>query len=173
MTDLNSGATAEDMYAVLLGKLSQALCLGKDLKLIGIASGGVLLAQRLAKDLNINDYGVIDVSFYRDDFSEKGRVALNSLNGMSTKIPFSIDGRQIILVDDVLDTGRTIRAALNELFDYGRPSKVDLAVLVDRNRREIPIAPTFSGGFVDLSDNDILVLNENKMGLLSFCVEKA
>lgn len=172
MTDLNSGLTAEDMYLVLLGKLNQALCLSKDLKLIGIASGGVLLTQRLAKDLNIHDYGVIDVSFYRDDFSEKGQVALNSVNGMSTKIPFSIDGKRIILIDDVLDTGRTIRAALNELFDYGRPSKVDLAVLVDRKRREIPIDPTFSGGSVHLSDDDILVLNENKTGLLSFYVEK-
>ncbi len=110
--------------------------------LVGIYSGGVWLAQRLHELLGLSqELGRIDVSFYRDDFSEKGLHP----QPQKTVIPFDVEGRHIILVDDVLYTGRTTRAALNELFDYGRPARVDLAVLVDRGGRELPIAATFCG----------------------------
>jgi pyrimidine operon attenuation protein/uracil phosphoribosyltransferase len=129
-----------------------------------LASGGVWIAQRLAKDLNLPVYGVINVSFHRDDYLEKGVRAFNSSQGMSTHLPFPIDNSYIILVDDVLDTGRTIRAALNELFDYGRPAKVDLAVLIDRHRRQLPIMATFKGASVNLSSDQVLVLQQVNEG---------
>jgi pyrimidine operon attenuation protein/uracil phosphoribosyltransferase len=90
---------------------------------------------------------------------------------MSTKLPFDVEGAHIILVDDVLDTGRTVRAALNELFDYGRPAKVDLAVLADRHRRQLPIDATFKGAKVELADTHILVLDQLEQGHFVFTTE--
>jgi pyrimidine operon attenuation protein/uracil phosphoribosyltransferase len=111
-----------------------------DTALIGIHTGGVWLAQRLHAVLGIKEpLGTIDVAFYRDDFGSRGLHA----RPRKSEIPFDIDGRPLILVDDVLYTGRTTRAALNELFDYGRPGRVDLAVLVDRGERQLPISPRY------------------------------
>lgn len=108
--------------------------------LIGIHTGGVWLAEYLHRELGIAEpLGTIDVAFYRDDFGSRGLHA----KPRRSDIPFDITGRDIILVDDVLYTGRTTRAALNELFDYGRPGRVDLAVLIDRGERQLPIAPTW------------------------------
>lgn len=108
--------------------------------LVGIHTGGVWLAERLHKALGLSQPpGSIDVSFYRDDFGAKGLHAKPQRTG----IPFVVEGAPVIIVDDVLYTGRTTRAALNELFDFGRPARVDLAVLVDRGGRELPIAPRF------------------------------
>jgi len=90
---------------------------------------------------------------------------------MSTKLPFDVDGAHIILVDDVLDTGRTVRAALNELFDYGRPAKVDLAVLADRHRRQLPVDATFKGAKVQVADEQILVLDQADNGRFEFTTE--
>jgi pyrimidine operon attenuation protein/uracil phosphoribosyltransferase len=90
---------------------------------------------------------------------------------MSTKLPFEVEGAHIILVDDVLDTGRTVRAALNELFDYGRPAKVDLAVLADRHRRQLPVDATFKGAKVHLPGEEILVLEQTNTGLFHFSIE--
>ncbi len=90
---------------------------------------------------------------------------------MSTKLPFEVEGAHIILVDDVLDTGRTVRAALNELFDYGRPAKVDLAVLADRHRRQLPVDATFKGAKVTVADDQILVLEQLDDGRFSFSAE--
>jgi pyrimidine operon attenuation protein/uracil phosphoribosyltransferase len=90
---------------------------------------------------------------------------------MSTNLPFDVDGARIVLVDDVLDTGRTVRAALNELFDYGRPQKVDLAVLADRHRRELPVDATFKGAKVDLGVNQILVLEQLPDSRFEFTTE--
>ena len=110
--------------------------------LIGIVTGGAWLAERLHKELGLAlPAGTLDVSFYRDDFHRKG---LKRKVAPST-IPFEVDGRDLILVDDVLYTGRTIRAAMNELFDYGRPASIRLAALVDRGGRELPIAAQFVG----------------------------
>src|SRR5947207_8974083 len=110
--------------------------------LIGIVTGGAWLAERLHAALKLEvPFGTLDVSFYRDDFQHKGlkrKVA-------PSDIPFDVEGRDLILVDDVLYTGRTIRAAMNELFDYGRPASIRLATLIDRGGRELPIAPQFVG----------------------------
>ena len=109
--------------------------------LVGIYTGGLWLAERLHKALGIaQPLGAIDVSFYRDDYGSKGLHA----KPQRTEIPFDVDGAHVILVDDVLFTGRTTRAALNELFDFGRPGVVELAVLVDRGGRELPVAARYS-----------------------------
>jgi pyrimidine operon attenuation protein / uracil phosphoribosyltransferase len=111
-----------------------------DTALVGIHTGGVWLAQRLHDALDLTQpLGSIDVAFYRDDYGSKGLHA----QPRRSEIPFEVDGAHIIIVDDVLYTGRTTRAALNELFDYGRPARVELAVLVDRGGRELPIAARF------------------------------
>ena len=111
-----------------------------DTALVGIHTGGVWLAERLHAELGCGvPLGTIDVAFYRDDFSSRGLHA----RPRKSDIPFDVEGHPIILVDDVLYTGRTTRAALNELFDYGRPVRVDLAVLVDRGERQLPIAARY------------------------------
>lgn len=108
--------------------------------LVGISPGGLWLAERLHAELGISQpLGAIDVSFYRDDYGSKGLHA----SPQRTEIPFNVDGAHVILVDDVLYTGRTTRAALNELFDFGRPAMVELAVLADRGSRELPIAARY------------------------------
>ena len=162
---------AEDLYQILLKQLKEQQAITPNFQLAGLASGGSWLAERLAKDLKLVTYGVINVSFHRDDYSEKGVKALNSAEGMSTKLPFEVDGAHIILVDDVLDTGRTVRAALNELFDYGRPAKVDLAVLADRHRRQLPVDATFKGAKVKLEDDQILVLEQSHTGQFLFTTD--
>jgi pyrimidine operon attenuation protein / uracil phosphoribosyltransferase len=113
---------------------------GPDTALVGIHTGGVWLAQRLAAALELKKpTGSIDVSFYRDDFGSRGLHP----QPKRTEIPFDVEGADVIIVDDVLYTGRTTRAAINELFDFGRPGRVDLAVLIDRGGRELPIAPKY------------------------------
>ena len=114
--------------------------------LIGIFSGGVWIAERLRELLGLpEEIGMIDVSFYRDDFAAKGLHP----QVKPTVIPFDVEGRHLILVDDVLFTGRTIRAALDALSDYGRPGSVELAVLIDRGHREMPIQPDYVGIALD------------------------
>jgi len=116
--------------------------------MIGIHSGGVWLAKKLHHILGLKqDLGTLDISFYRDDFT---RIGMNP-QVKPTSLPFSIDNQHIILVDDVLHTGRTIRAAMNELFDYGRPASIFLTVLVERSGRELPIAASVVGKQLDLS----------------------
>jgi pyrimidine operon attenuation protein/uracil phosphoribosyltransferase len=110
--------------------------------LVGIHTGGVWIAERLRQRLSIAaPLGQLDISFYRDDFS---RIGVNP-RVRPSELPFDVDGRHLVLVDDVLNTGRTVRAALNELFDYGRPASVLLAVLVDRGGRELPIEANVVG----------------------------
>lgn len=134
-----------------------------DTALIGIYSGGAWIAERLCQLLGLPDpAGRIDISFYRDDFAEKGLHPQIK----PTAIAFDIDDRDLILVDDVLYTGRTTRAALNELFDYGRPASVRLAVLADRGGRELPIAAQFCVWPVTLTDEQTLVLDHTEAGQL-------
>jgi pyrimidine operon attenuation protein / uracil phosphoribosyltransferase len=168
---MSSIPNAEDLYQTLLNQLKEQKKISPDFLLAGLASGGAWVAERLAKDLGLSAHGVINVSFHRDDYAEKGIKALNSSEGMSTKLPFEVEGAHIILVDDVLDTGRTVRAALNELFDYGRPAKVDLAVLADRHRRQLPVDATFKGAKVKVADDQILVLEQLDDGRFSFSAE--
>lgn len=111
-------------------------------QLVGIHRGGAWVAQHLHAALGLDDpLGTLDISFHRDDFARSGLQP----EVRRSSIPFVVDGAQIVLVDDILYTGRTIRAALNELFDYGRPDGVLLAVLVDRGGRELPIAADVAG----------------------------
>lgn len=129
---------AEALCEVLIEQMRPAV--SADTAMVGIHTGGVWLAQRLHAALGLRSaLGSIDVAFYRDDFGAKGLHA----KPKRSEIPFPVDAAHIIIVDDVLYTGRTTRAALNELFDYGRPGRVDLAVLVDRGGRELPIAARF------------------------------
>jgi pyrimidine operon attenuation protein/uracil phosphoribosyltransferase len=118
--------------------------------MIGIHTGGVWVARRLHKLLGLGEpLGNLDISFYRDDFT---RVGVNP-EVKASELPVNVDGRHVILVDDVLHTGRTIRAALNEIFDYGRPASVILAVLIERDGRELPIEAQIVGAHMTLSKN--------------------
>ncbi|HRD65886.1 MAG TPA: bifunctional pyr operon transcriptional regulator/uracil phosphoribosyltransferase PyrR [Candidatus Competibacter sp.] len=118
-----------------------------DPALVGIHTGGVWVAERLRQRLGLaTPLGQLDISFYRDDFS---RIGVNP-QVRPSELPFDVDGRHLVLIDDVLYTGRTIRAALNELFDYGRPASVLLAVLVDRGGRELPIEAHVAGSRLEL-----------------------
>ena len=142
------------MAAALRDKLKARVAV--DPLMIGIHSGGVWVAERLHDLLQLEDpLGKLDISFYRDDFT---RIGLNPAVRPS-QLPFTVDGRHIILVDDVLYTGRTIRAALNEIFDYGRPDSVLLAVLVDRGGRELPIQADVAGSVMKLSVHEQVKLS--------------
>jgi pyrimidine operon attenuation protein/uracil phosphoribosyltransferase len=117
---------AELLYKKLLAHLQTRITNSNPpLALAGLAIGGAWIAERLAGDLGLPHYGVINVAFHRDDYAEKGLAALRSADGMSTHLPFEVAGAHIVLIDDVMLTGRTLRAALNELFDFGRPASVE------------------------------------------------
>lgn len=139
-----------------------------DMLLIGIHSGGAWIAQRLGALLGLAEQiGFLDVSFYRDDYGARGlhpRVRPSS-------IPFDVEGRTLILVDDVLFTGRTTRAAINELFDYGRPARIQLAVLADRGQRQLPICADFCPWRVQLDACQELVLSTTPAGRLQWGVD--
>jgi len=141
-------------------------------ELAGLAIGGAWIAERLAQDLGLPHYGVINVAFHRDDYAEKGMTALKTSSTMPTKLPFDVNGANIILIDDVLFTGRTVRAALNELFDFGRPSQVELMVLADRGKRELPISANFAGETIEVPEQKILVLEKDVAGKFSFVLEE-
>ncbi len=120
-------------------------------RFIGIHTGGVWVAQALLKEMGRDDeLGVLDVSFYRDDFTQNGLHP----QVRPSALPFEIEGQHLVLVDDVLMSGRTIRAALNELFDYGRPASVTLVNLLDLNSRELPIRPDVVGATLSLAPNE-------------------
>jgi len=123
--------------------------------MVGIHTGGVWVAERLHRRLGLTEpLGRLDIGFYRDDYGQRG---LHPVVRPS-QVPTAIEGRRILLVDDVLFTGRTIRAALNELFDYGRPTAVELAVLVDRGRRELPVRADYTGAETELPAGEHLKL---------------
>ncbi|CAM5378106.1 bifunctional pyr operon transcriptional regulator/uracil phosphoribosyltransferase PyrR [Thauera mechernichensis] len=134
MKDLDAEALYQTLAEQIRPQVSPATAL------VGIYTGGLWLAERLHRELGIaQPLGAIDVSFYRDDYASKGLHA----KPQKTDIPFNVNGAHVILVDDVLFTGRTTRAAVNELFDFGRPAMVELAVLVDRGSRELPVAARY------------------------------
>jgi pyrimidine operon attenuation protein/uracil phosphoribosyltransferase len=162
---------AEQLYEKLLDHLPQRRQSGS-FELAGLAMGGAWIAERLAKDLEMPHFGVINVAFHRDDYAEKGMTALRNSSTMPTHLPFDVNGANIILIDDVLLTGRTVRAALNELFDFGRPAQVELMVLADRGNRELPIAADFVGEKVDVAEQKILVLEKDAAGKFSFQLEE-
>ena len=136
--------------------------------LVGIWSGGAWLAERLQRELLPDgEHGVISSALHRDDFSSRGMTA----GADHTRLPFEIEGRHILLVDDVLFTGRTIRAVVNELFDFGRPASVTLAVLVDRGGRELPIQPDLAMTQTTLAADQSLRLAQDDQGRLMFKVQ--
>ena len=136
--------------------------------LMGIWSGGAWLAERLVADLpQLGKPAVISSTLHRDDFSARGMAGGTD----ATKIPFSVDGAHILLLDDVLFTGRTIRAVLNELFDFGRPASVTLAVLVDRGGRELPIQPAFAAAKISLPATQKLALARAEDGRFTFSIQ--
>jgi len=135
--------------------------LSDDTILVGIHTGGAWLAEELHRMLSLSTpLGMLDISFYRDDFE---RIGLHP-EVKPSDIPFDVDGADILLVDDVLYTGRTVRAAINEIFDYGRPARIRLAVLVDRGGRELPIEARFTGIKLDLDENRMIDLLRNETG---------
>lgn len=154
---------AEALYVELLGQMRATLD-GETLKsvgMVGIHSGGVWLAERLHRDLGLSGrIGTLDISFYRDDYQ---RIGLPP-QVRPTDIPFEVDGRPILLVDDILYTGRTLRGAMNTLFDYGRPARIDLAVLLDRGGRELPVEARWKGGTVVLPPGERFVLGRSGSG---------
>ena len=156
---------AEALYADLLQGIRQQLAAcSEPPRLVGVASGGAWLVQRLQKDLGLSDaIGILSSSMHRDDFSQRG---LSS--GGQTLLPFDVDGAHLIVVDDVLYTGRTIRAVLNELFDYGRPASVRLMVLVDRGGRELPVQADLAVARVTLPASQTLELARADDGRFSF-----
>ena len=135
---------AEQLYAALLDKLRPSVT--RDTGIVGIATGGAWLAERLHRELGVaTPLGVLDASFYRDDFSQKGL----KRGVKPAQIPFDVEGRHVLVVDDVLYSGRTVGAALRELADLGRPARVELAVLVDRGHHELPIRADHVGAAVE------------------------
>jgi pyrimidine operon attenuation protein/uracil phosphoribosyltransferase len=136
----------ERMAADLTGELEKRQA--RDALMVGIHTGGLWVASRLHDMLGLDSpLGSLDISFYRDDFT---RIGMNP-RVRPSQLPVSLEGRHVLLVDDVLYTGRTVRAALNELFDYGRPASVLLSVLVDRGGRELPVCATVTGTTVELA----------------------
>ncbi|MEX1166747.1 MAG: bifunctional pyr operon transcriptional regulator/uracil phosphoribosyltransferase PyrR [Hydrogenophaga sp.] len=161
---------AEALYADLREGVKALLAATpKPAHLAGITSGGAWLAKRLQKDLVLEGAaGVISSSMHRDDFAQRG-LAMSA----QTALPFDVNGAHVILIDDVLYTGRTIRAVLNELYDYGRPASVQLAVLVERSGRELPILANYQAASLSLPDDQLLELARDEInGQLSFVLEK-
>ncbi len=158
---------AEALYSDLL--IGVRGLLRPSTALVGIWSGGAWLAERLQRELLLNgEHGVISSALHRDDFSSRGMTA----GADHTRLPFEIEGRHIVLVDDVLFTGRTIRAVVNELFDFGRPASVTLAVLVDRGGRELPIDAAYSAARITLPAHQRLSLVRDDAGRFSFDIRE-
>jgi pyrimidine operon attenuation protein / uracil phosphoribosyltransferase len=161
MSDLS--LNAEALYAELLAVLKAMVTPAT--RLVGVASGGAWLAQRLGPDLGLA-HGTISSAMHRDDFAQRG-LSVSS----QTQLPFDVNGADLLVIDDVLYTGRTVRAVLNELFDYGRPARVRLAVLVDRGGRELPVCADVCAARVSLPAAQSLALARSDSGQLSFEVK--
>lgn len=171
---LNPDAAQKDVPALdaeaLYGELLRGVraLLDESTRLVGIVSGGAWLARRLHADLGREgECGAITSVLHRDDFAQRGM----SSGGGQTHLPFAIAGADLLLIDDVLYTGRTIRAVLNELYDFGRPARVRLAVLVDRSGRELPVQADFAAARVELPRARLLALARDASGAFRFHME--
>ena len=141
-----------------------------ELAMIGLYTGGAWLAQRLHAMLGLQTpLGLMDIAFYRDDYHKEGL----KHDPKRTKIPFDVEGRDLLLVDDVLYTGRTVRAAMNELFDYGRPRSISLVILADRGGRQLPICAQHCGAAVQVPEGMRLRLKRREDGSLRLELERA
>ena len=160
---------AEALYADLLSSMRLQLASSNPApRLVGVTSGGAWLAQRLQQDLGLaGACGVLSSSMHRDDFSQRGLSASGQ-----TLLPFDVNGEHIIVIDDVLYTGRTIRAVINELFDYGRPASVRLMVLVDRGGRELPLQADLAVARLTLPVSQTLELARADDGRFSFRLQE-
>ena len=153
-----------EIAAELRGRITPAAAM------IGLYTGGAWLAERLHPLLGLKEpLGLMDIAFYRDDYAKEGL----KHDPKRTRIPFEVECREILLVDDVLYTGRTVRAAMNELFDYGRPKSISLVVLADRGGRQLPIAAQHVGAIVDVPAGKRLRLKRAASGKLSLELEDA
>jgi pyrimidine operon attenuation protein/uracil phosphoribosyltransferase len=149
----------EALCRELAGKLRPAV--SESTGLVGIRTGGAWLAERLHRELGLaTPVGSLDISFYRDDFDAAGL----RHEVKPSQIPFDVNDRHIVVVDDVLYTGRTVRAAMNELFDYGRPGKIELAALIDRGERQLPIAAQYVGATLAVPAGKLLRLVRDERG---------
>jgi pyrimidine operon attenuation protein/uracil phosphoribosyltransferase len=158
---------AEALLSALTDKMRPSV--GPESGLIGIHTGGVWIAERLHAALGLKiPCGTLDISFYRDDYEKIGL----HRNVRASAIPFEVEGRHLILVDDVLYTGRTIRAAMNELFDYGRPASIRLAALLDRGGRELPIAAQFVGATIELAPGESIELERTAQERLALVLHQ-
>lgn len=156
---------AQALYSQLLNNVQ--LLRTPQTHLVGIASGGAWLAERLQKDLSLEGpAGVLSSAMHRDDFAQRGLSV-----STQTRLPFDVNGADILLLDDVLYTGRTVRAVLNELYDYGRPARVRLAVLVDRSGRELPIQADFAAARMALPPTQSLALAQTQSGSFQFQIK--
>ncbi|MDH4190236.1 MAG: bifunctional pyr operon transcriptional regulator/uracil phosphoribosyltransferase PyrR [Betaproteobacteria bacterium] len=157
---------AETLYARLAAELVSWV--KPTSALIGIHTGGAWLAERLHAALGIGtELGTLDAAFYRDDYRQQGLAK----EPKRSQVPFPVEGRDLLLVDDVLHTGRTVRAAMNELFDYGRPASISLAVLADRGGRELPICAQYCATRIELPAGKRLRLTRDAAGRLAFELE--
>ena len=161
----NLALDAESLYGDLLRDLQPRW--GTQDRLVGITSGGAWLAERLQADLAVTEpIGIISSAMHRDDFARRGLA-----DGGVTRLPFDIEGAHLWIIDDVLYTGRTVRAVINELYDYGRPAVVRLAVLVDRGGRELPIQADYAASRIVLPAQQSLRLTRNDSGRFNFSVK--
>ena len=158
---------AEALYAELLAGVR--MLLQPDTALVGIWSGGAWLAERLHQMLGMKTpLGLMDIAFYPDDYAARGL----KHDPKRTKIPFDVNGSDLLLVDDVLYSGRTVRAAMNELFDYGRPASIALVVLADRGGRQLPICAQHVGAKVEVPAGQRLRLKRDDAGKLALVLEQ-
>src|SRR5205085_5486755 len=157
---------AEKLCAQLVTELKPHI--GPKTAMVGLYTGGAWLAERLHKDLALQTpLGLMDIAFYRDDYSARGL----KHDPKRTKIPFDVNGAELLLVDDVLYSGRTVRAAMNELFDYGRPASIALVVLADRGGRQLPICAQHCGAPVEVPEGKRLRLKRADDGRLALALE--
>jgi pyrimidine operon attenuation protein/uracil phosphoribosyltransferase len=159
---------AEALCVRLAGALRERI--GPASAMVGIHTGGAWVAERLHAALGLKEpLGLLDIAFYRDDYDRKGLAR----DPKRSKIPFDVAGKDLLLVDDVLYTGRTVRAALNELFDYGRPASIALVVLAERDGRQLPICAQHAGAKIDVPAGMRLRLKRDDLGKLSLVLERA
>ena len=158
---------AEALYSELLRGVQRIM--GPNTRLAGITSGGAWLVERLHKDLNLaGKPSVLSSALHRDDFAQRGMAS-----SAQTQIDFDVNGADVLILDDVLYTGRTVRAVINELYDYGRPACVRLAVLVDRGGRELPFQADFAAARVVLPADRSLALARDEAGVFNFRIQEA